>query len=54
MKRNNEKKYCSNFFLCQNLRSRVSFIELNQILDILLSGSSLSSCPHHSLKVVLL
>jgi hypothetical protein len=31
----NKKYHCSNFFLCQNLKSRVSFIQLKTILDIL-------------------
>jgi hypothetical protein len=35
------------------LKFRVSFIHLNPILDILLRGFSLSSCPKHSLKVFL-
>jgi hypothetical protein len=51
---NLEKYHCSNFFLCQELKSRVSFIQLKPILDISLRGFSLSSCPQHSLKVLLL
>jgi hypothetical protein len=35
------------------LKSRVSFIELKPILDIFLHGFSHSSCPQHSLKVLL-
>jgi hypothetical protein len=31
-----------------------SFVQLKPILDIFLRGSSLSSCPQHSLKVLLL
>jgi hypothetical protein len=51
-----EKKiyHCSNFFLCQKLKSRVSLIQLKPILDIFLHGFSLSSCPKHSLKDLLL
>jgi hypothetical protein len=45
------KKY---FFLCQKLQCKVSFIRLKPILDIFLHGFRLSSCPHHSLKVLLL
>jgi hypothetical protein len=40
--------------LCQKLKSRVSLIHLKPILDIFLRGFSLSSCPQHSLKVLLL
>jgi transcription initiation factor IIE alpha subunit len=40
-----------NFFLCQRLKSRVSFTQQKPILDIFLSGFSLSSCPQHSLTV---
>jgi hypothetical protein len=36
------------------LKSRVSFSQMKPILDIFLCGSSLSSCPQHSLKVLLL
>jgi hypothetical protein len=36
------------------LKSRVSFIQLKPILDIFLRGFSLSSCPQHSLKALLL
>jgi hypothetical protein len=50
----NKKNYhCSNFFLCQKLKSRI-FIQLKPILDIFLRGFSLSSCPQDSLKVLLL
>jgi hypothetical protein len=49
----NKKYHYSHFFLCQKLKSRVSFIQLKPILDILLRGFSLSSCPQHSLKVLL-
>jgi hypothetical protein len=44
--------HCGNFFLCQKLKSSVS-IQLKPILDIFLRGFSLSSCPQHSLKVIL-
>jgi hypothetical protein len=54
MKISKRKYHCSNFFLCWKLKSRVSFIQLKPILDILLHGFSLSSCPQHSLKVLLL
>jgi hypothetical protein len=30
----NKKYYCSNFFLCQKLKSSVFFIQLKPILDI--------------------
>jgi hypothetical protein len=33
---------------------QVSFIQLKPILDIFLRGFSLSSCPQHRLKVLLL
>jgi hypothetical protein len=33
MKINKKKYHCSNFFLCQKLKSRVSFIQLKPILD---------------------
>jgi hypothetical protein len=36
------------------LISRVSFIKVEPILDIFLCGVSPSSCPQHSLKVLLL
>jgi hypothetical protein len=50
-----KKKYhCSNFFLCQKLKSWLSFIQLKTILDIFLSGFGLSNCPQHCLKVLLL
>jgi hypothetical protein len=49
------KKYtCSKFFLYQKLKSRVSFVQLKPILDLFLRGFNLSSCPQHSLKVLLL
>jgi hypothetical protein len=41
-------------FLSQKLKSRISFIQLKPILDISLHSFSLSSCPQHSLKVLLL
>jgi hypothetical protein len=44
-----QKYHCCNFFLCQNLKSRIS-IKFKQILDILLRDFSLSSCLQHSLK----
>jgi hypothetical protein len=50
----NVKYHCSNFFLCQKLKSRVSFIQLKPVLDIFLRGFSLFSCPQHSLKLLLL
>jgi hypothetical protein len=50
----NKKYHCSNFFLCQKLKSRASFIQLKTILNIFLRGFSLSSCPQHSLKLLLL
>jgi hypothetical protein len=50
----NTKYHCSNFFLCEKLKSRVSFIQLKPILDIFSPGFSLSSCPQHNLKVLLL
>jgi hypothetical protein len=53
MKINEEKYQCSNLFLCQKLKSRVSFIHLQPVLDIFLRGFSLSNCPQHSLKVLL-
>jgi hypothetical protein len=46
--------HCSNLILCQELKSRVSFIQLKPVLDIFLRGFSLSSCPQHSLRVLLL
>jgi hypothetical protein len=33
----NTKYHCNNFFLCQKLKSRVSFIQLKPILDIFLA-----------------
>jgi hypothetical protein len=50
----NKKNHCDNLFLCQKLKSRVSFIQLKPVLDIFLRGFSLSSCPQHGLKVLLL
>jgi hypothetical protein len=50
----NKKNHCHNIFLGQYLKSRTSFIQLKPILDISLRGFSLSSCPQHSLKVLLL
>jgi hypothetical protein len=38
-----KKYHCSNFFLCQKLKSRVSFIQLKPILDISLRGFSLNT-----------
>jgi hypothetical protein len=38
----NKKEYqCSNFFLCQKLKSRVSFIQLKPIVDISVSPAAL-------------
>lgn len=54
MKINLKKWHCSNFFLCQEMKSRVSFSQLNPILDIFMRGFSLFSCPEQSLKVLLL
>jgi hypothetical protein len=48
LKKINKKYHCSNFFLCQKLKSRVSFIQLNSVLDIFLRGFILSSCSQHS------
>jgi hypothetical protein len=36
------------------LKSRVSFVQLKPMLDIVLQDFSLSSCPQHSQKVLLL
>jgi hypothetical protein len=44
----------SYFFLCQKPKSRFSFVQLKAILDILLRDFSLSSCPQHNLKALLL
>jgi hypothetical protein len=38
----------------KKLESRASFIQLKPVLDILLRSFSLSTCPQHSLKVLLL
>jgi hypothetical protein len=50
----NKKYHCSNFFFRQKLKSWSPFIQLKPILDIFLRGFSPSSCPQHSLKVLLL
>jgi hypothetical protein len=44
----------SYLFLCQKLKSMVFLIQLKPVLDIFLRSFSLSSCPQHSLKVLLL
>jgi hypothetical protein len=50
----NKKYPYSSFFLCQELKSRVSSIQLKSLLDIFLFGFSLTCCPQRSLKVLLL
>jgi hypothetical protein len=38
----------------KKLKSRFPFIQIKTILDFFLRGFSISSCPQHSLKVLLL
>jgi hypothetical protein len=51
----NKKNHCSNLFLCQKLKSSVSFIQLKPILYIFLpltqSESPLAPKSHVSFKV---
>lgn len=44
--------YDSNFFLCERLKSRVSFIPLKPTSDIFLCGSSLSAQPESALALI--
>jgi hypothetical protein len=46
----NKTYQCSTFFLCQKLKSTVSFIHVTTILYIFLHGFILSSSPQRSLK----
>jgi hypothetical protein len=50
----NKKKSLQQFLPRQKLKSRVTFIQLKLVLDIFFRGFSLSSCPQHSLKALLL